>query len=477
MQSVAEQLGLINHEAESMVLGTMLQDENLAVELVQQLSPEDFYDIRRQVLFAAISSLLRGVEPLTRDNVLAEARRVSREMMPKNPVVIPGEFLDTLTVNRGGALRAAITVRRLAWLRNAGEYARWLVEALQMNPDPDELYAEAQSRWQLLAPKRRNGVTLYGWDTLRFAREVIRRHQEEAQLGIARRFDWPWQSWNDRIRPGIPGWVGVLAAPDGVGKSTYLDYIAEHWAQRGNRVVLVHLEDDHEYKINRRLTRWARVPLSAIEDGTLGPAEEQAIREAEQLMAPWVDNLHYTHMPGASITEILAEVEKLIAEGQCEALVLDYIDKCEPDRRQLQLFGQQHYLREGDNMNLLKNFAEKHGIPVFTATQGNKRMQDQGRIKTRQDIEGSGRKSQRAQLVIVLTRDIVGEGGLWDASGTKIADAGDYSPIATLRIDKQNRGRTGTFHQVFRGEFFRIGDLPPGFDKDQLLSQEASHVR
>mgnify|MGYP000906931324 FL=1 len=70
---------------------------------------------------------------------------------------------------------------------------------------------------------------------------------------------------------------------------------------------------------------------------------------------------------------------------------------------------------------------------------------------------------------MILTRDIVGAGGLWDGV-TKIADEGDYSPIATLRIDKQNRGITKTFYQVFRGECYRIGDLPVGFNVNNLNS-------
>ena len=76
-------------------------------------------------------------------------------------------------------------------------------------------------------------------------------------------------------------------------------------------------------------------------------------------------------------------------------------------------------------------------------------------------------KSQRAQLVIILTRDIVKAGGLWDGT-TKLADEGDYSPIATIRIDKQNRGATKTFFQWFRGECYRIGDLPKDFDINRL---------
>jgi len=466
---VAEQLGLVNHGAEIDVIVGMLDSEELALSLAQQVSDIEFYDPRRRIVFASIRKLLLGIEPLNRENILAECRQVASDLYPKKNVTVTDEFLAGLKGNPATSVRAAATVHRLAWLRQAGDYAQWFVKSLQMNPEPNEFYTEAQSRWQLLAPEKRNGATLYGWETIESHRTAIKERRLAAEAGLTRRFDWPWASWNQWVRPLRAGLVGVLAAPDGVGKSTYLEWIAEHWAKRNNKVVMVHLEDDHQYKLDRRMARHSSVPLGAIEDGTVTPVQAVAMTDAERGMDGWVDNLHYTHAPGWSMTDVIKELQKLVDEGQCESVVLDYIDKCEADRRQLQLYGNNQYLREGDNMNLLKNFAEKAGIPIFTATQGNKSMQDQGKVQTRQAIDGSGKKSQRAQLVMILTRDIVGAGGLWDGV-TKIADEGDYSPIATLRIDKQNRGITKTFYQVFRGECYRIGDLPVGFNVNNLNS-------
>jgi replicative DNA helicase len=460
--NVGQQLGLVNHEAECAVIGTMLQHDDLALALVQQLAPDDFSDPMRALVFEGIRSVLLGVEPLNHETILAECRRLAVDRNKKSPAKLPEGYLGSFTASPADAVKAAITLHRLAWLRRGGEFAFWLVQELQMNPDPNVLYTEAQSKWQLLAPAQANGATLYGWDTIRHGRELLKVRKESAADGTSRRYDWPWASWNTNVRPGIAGWVGVLAAPDGVGKSAYLEYIAEHWAQRGNKTVLVHLEDNHEYKINRRLCRHSKVPLDAIEDGTTTPDQDLALADADRQMAGWADNLHYTHAPGWSMTQILAELQKLIDEGECDCIVLDYIDKCEPDRRQLQLYGNNQYLREGDDMNRLKNFAEKNNLPIFTATQGNKSMQEQGKTQTRQGIDGSGKKSQRAQLVIILTRDLVGAEGL-SFEGRTIAQAGDYSPIATIRIDKQNRGKQMTFHQFFKGAQYRIADLPPGF--------------
>ena len=109
-------------------------------------------------------------------------------------------------------------------------------------------------------------------------------------------------------------------------------------------------------------------------------------------------------------------------------------------------------------MEQLKTFAEKAYVPVLTATQGNKQMQSGG-TQTRQSIQGSGQKSQKAQLVLILTRDLVGDEGLRDKNGKLLAEPGEYSPVAKIRIDKQNRGKTGDFQQFIMGQYFTIRDI------------------
>ena len=465
--SIVEQLGLVNHEAERTVLGAMLQSEDLALNLVQQLTAENFFEPRRRVVFSALRNILLGIEPVTQENILAECRRVAVQDNKKNPVLVDEKFLTSLTGNLSDAVRHALTIHRLSWLRGAADFAHWLVKEIQMNPEPNELYIEAQEKWQVLSPGKVQGATLYGWDTIKYSQEQAGIRKQEAEQGLTRRFDWPWDSWNRLVRPGIKGWVGLLAAPDGQGKSTYLEWIAEHWAQRGNKTVLVHLEDDHDYKLNRRKARYSRVPLAAIEDGLTTPEQDAAIEQAEIAISEWASNLHYTHAADWSMGDVLKELDKLVDEGQCDCVVIDYIDNCVADRRQMQLYGDQQYLREGDNMIRMKNWCDKRGIVGFTATQGNKSMQDQGKEQTRQAIDGSGKKSQRSQLVVILTRELVGDGGLWEGT-TKIAEKGDYSPIAKLRIDKQNRGKTCTFYQVFKGENYRVADLPDNFDMSSL---------
>lgn len=455
-ETPTELLGLVNHEAERAVLSAMRADMTAAVDLAEKLEPSDFFDPRHALTFEAIRFLMLGIEPIDVQAIVAECRALILDRKLK--FAIDEQFVEALAI--GDVKRAQMygnTVKRLGWLRGAGEFAFWLVQELQTRPEPERLFIEAQERWQHLAPAHENSRFVYGWDTLKMHDAMIRERVKEREEGIVNGFDWPWATWNARIRPMRAGFVGILAAPDGTGKTTYLEMVAEHWASRGYHVVYVHLEDELGYKLDRRRARHALVPIDKIEDGNLTAWDSQRITEAGERMSAWAGRLHYYDAAGASMTEIVRELESRVAEGVCQAVVFDYLDKVQPTRAQAQLYGSNTWERQANDMELLKTFAERMHLPVFTATQGNKSMQDEG-TRTRRSIQGSGQKSQKAQLVIILTRAIVGAGGLRDAKGATIAEEGEYSPIARIRVDKQNRGKTGDFEQVIIGQFFTVRD-------------------
>lgn len=448
-------LGLVNIVAETSVLAAMRDNTKAAVDLAELLEPGDFADVRHGVIFQACINLLLGIEPIDASAIVAECRSVNDEWGTR--IDIPQSVIEQLTQVGDNPVAYGHTIKKLAWLRQAGDFAFWMAQELQERPDPAVLFSEAQERWQQLQPDKRSTRFVYGWDALSLHADMIERRIAEAKEGKRSPFDWPWASWNRLIRPLRPGMVGLLAAPDGMGKTTYLEMIAEHWAAQGMHVVYVHLEDALDYKQDRQLARHSRVSLSVIEDGLFSAEQYAQVKEAQSRIDRAFPTLHYYDAAGESMTTITRELTSRVAEGVCQAVVFDYLDKVAPTRGQAQVYGNNAWERQANDMEQLKTFAERNSLPVMTATQGNKSMQSGG-TQTRQNIQGSGQKSQRSQLVVILTRDIVGDIPLKSPDGKVIAETGEYSPLVKVRVDKQNRGRTGGFEQVLRGEFFTVRD-------------------
>ena len=459
-QSQAQQVLELTHPtAETTVLTAMRRGATEdAVHLADVLNSADFADPRNRVAFQAMVNVLRSAEPLDDTAILAECPQVARDM--RLDVRIDGGWLAGLD---GDPLRArayAQTVKRLAYLRGGADFAFWFVGRLQERADPDQLFTEAQERIQALQPPSKTQRFVYGWDTVQAHRGEIAQRVKDAAAGKVNPFLWPWSSWNFHVRPLRPGMLGLVAAADGVGKSTYLEMIAEHWALGGMHVVYVHLEDALDYKLDRRLARWARVPLQALEDGTTTAEQQAAAEAAQSKIDRSLNTLHYFDAAGMSAGEIVTELKARVQEGVCQAVVLDYLDKMQPSRAQAKLYGDQIWERQSNDVELLKTFAERHALPVMTASQGNKGMQQTTGTRTRRDIQGSGAKTQKAQMVAILTREIVGKEGLKDETGRALADPGEYSPFIDLRIDKQNRGKQGvTIRQFLIGQYFDIRDV------------------
>lgn len=461
MADLARALRLFDDYAErSALAGVLANDSGIAVALAELLTPADFYDERRQVLFEAAVNVLRGADPMTPAAILAEARHVKTER--KLAVALDEEYINSIGGEVAEAVQFGTVVKKWAWARQfAGLSERFLVR-LQQNPDITEFYAWAMGELQALAPKTHNGGIVYGWETVGLHRAVIDERRTQNDDGSRVLFDWPWGSWNRCVRPLRAGMVGVLGAPDGVGKSALLDHIAEHWARKAN-VFLVHLEDELEYKLDRRLTRYSGLPYDVIEDGRYTPPQWAVKCETERRLedAPWVGRLHYYSAAGKSTAQIIRELEAKVAEGTCQAVVLDYLNKLQADRRQVQLFGNRNFERQADDMEQLKIFAERNRLPVFTASQGTKDIVTSS-APTRADMYGSGQVSHKAQLVIMLQRDKAGQQGIRAADGELIAAPGQYSPIAKLSIDKQNRGTTTAFRMWYQGDRFTFRDLADG---------------
>lgn len=453
-----EILKLTHPTAEITVLTTLRRwPKDKTEDIIDLLQARDFSDPRRQVAYQAMVNILRSIEPMDDRAVLAECIHVARDM--KQTFRIDQEYLDSLDGDPLSGHAYAQTVKHFSWLRDAGGYAIWLINRLKEYPEPEELFVEAQEKMAAMHPPLQRRGRVYGSETVALHREILDRRDRECEAGHVNPFTWPWVSWNDKIRPLRAGQVGLIAAPDGIGKSTYAEAIAEHWARGGMHVVYVHLEDDLEYKVDRRLARWSRVPLKTFEDGTKSKALRDRLHSANAEMEKQLMTLHYLYMPGYSMAEIVQELAMMQAEGTCQAIVFDYLDKVAPTRAENRLFGENYWERQAYDMEQIKTFAERAHMPALVLSQGNKSMQGGG-IKTRQSIAGSGGRTQKAQLVVILTRDLVENQPLQNRYGAIIADVGEYSPVVHVRVDKQNRGKSGMqFNQYIDGEHFDVRDV------------------
>ena len=280
-----------------------------------------------------------------------------------------------------------------------------------------------------------------------FTDEMVSKYEQVATMPEKDRkiLTWPWQSWRNLIDPLEEGMLGVITAPDGQGKTIYAESISEYWASHKNHVVFVHYELNRKLMMLRRIARHTGIVTRSIKEGKLSTEQNKLITEMRPRLLAWDGFISYVHTPGWSMERTTSELTRLCSEGLCDVVVLDYLEKAAASRRQLQMFGSNNYQREADNVEQLKNFSEITNVPVLMIAQMSKEGKDTkfDRV-TRSDMRGAGEKSDKANLVVMLKRERVGEG---------------YSNTVEGLVDKNTMGATGTFTQTMQPEYFRVGDV------------------
>lgn len=452
---------LIHPTAELTVAAGIVQAGENAKELLSLVSASDFSSENLQFVVEAVSRLVVGIEPIDAAGIVAEAQHIAKERKAGARGARFGvtlEFIHRLQsedVRRAPAY--AHVVKRFAWLRSAKHFADWYLAELATLPDPEDLYKKAQDALTFLRPPTRGSRFVYGWDTADYGATLTKR-QAETEAGTLIKFDWPWWLWNKHVKALRPGMVGLLAGPEGSGKTGYLEMIAEHWATK-RHVVFVHLENNHEYTLDRRMARHSHLPIDALEEARLTTMQLEAVQAANRRIEPFVSQLHYFDAAGMTMAEIVDELRTRHEEGICDAVVLDYLNKVRASRGQAKLYVGDQVARQSDDMEQFKSFCEQAGLVGMTAAQYNKEGKRGTDRKRSYDIRGSGELADKAQLVILLAREVL-EAPVKDAAGNIIAYPGEDNPVVQLRVDKQNRGRKCEFEQVYKGEFFEVRDKP-----------------
>lgn len=277
--------------------------------------------------------------------------------------------------------------------------------------------------------------------------QILAQREIDAALPESERraLDWLWASWNQMIDPLEPGMLAVVSAGDGMGKTICAECLAEHWARRKNHVVFVHYELNRKVVLDRRTARHTGISRRELASGRLTPVQKQTIAAMKPRMLGWDGYISYVHTPDWTMERTTQKLRALKAEGKCDVVVLDYLEKNAVSRRQMQMFGGNQNQREADNVEQLKNFAESTETPVLMLAQMSKAGKTASAdIVDRTGMRGAGEKSEKSNVVVLLHREKIDNG---------------YSNMVDVIVDKNTLGATGRFTQMMEPEFFRLNDV------------------
>jgi len=444
-------LTLTSLDTEQAVIGSLLIDPDAILKVSDWLTAADFHDQRHQWIYGAIYRLNEQQTAIDYRTVCDQLEQDGHLREMGGAAYLTGLIQATPTAlnvsDYGRTVYRLGTLRRLVQV--GGEIARTAYQA--GGEQLDTVIEKARRALDSVAPDRADDAVLLWADSLEsLISHQLERTQEIADVhdGARVRVEFPWkafQRFNLRLRAGT---VAVVAAGSGVGKTTFLECSAEHWARLGLQVVFFHLELSHQIMLDRRIVRLSGVPMKEIEDGVLS----RPVYDAYERMREYSGGIHYVHCPGWSARRIANKARQLHAKGRCDVIVVDYLQKIGLNWRP----GLNKADALGDVVEVFKVLTEQLGRPLVLASQVNRAAEYASRV-TGSHIRGTGEAHEKGNVVIVLDRPLL-DRDVKDENGDVVAQSGQRSPEVNILVDKNTLGPTGETQLVINAARFCMLD-------------------
>ena len=371
------------HDAERMVLGSMMLHREVITDCSELLTGADFHQPRHELIFDAILSLsARGMpaDAITvGDELGADLGRAGDltyllELTGAVPTASSGPFYADI-------VRKASTSRRV---RAIGARMADLPE----QDDPLELVEAARAELDTLS-----------------IREVGEGTPEDdlyAAIGDLERSPGtptPWRDLNDVIAGWKPGAFYVIGARPGVGKSVIANAALLDMARRGTRSVMFNLEMSKSEIYHRLLANVGSVDMGRIQHRTLAKADHEKIAKAASHIATLP--LTVDDRGSINVAQIRSKVRTLQRKGELGLVVVDYLQLMSSGKRT-----ENRQQEVSDMSRAMKLLAKEMQVPVVALSQLKRpNAMAQARRPQMDDLRESGSLEQDADCVILLHRD------------------------------------------------------------------------
>ena len=430
-------------EAEESLLSAILVDNTALLEVVETLTPSDFYRTAHQKIFAAMSDLFERGEPVdvvTLNNSLKEKGQLE---VVGGPAYL-ARLLDAvpLAVN---AQHYARIVHDKAVLRRLIEKANAITKrCFQEQGGADDIidFAEA-SIFEVTEKKARQAF--YPLSKLIDSNiDFLEEKQKNKSLvtGVPTGF-----SHIDNLTSGLQNSdLIILAARPSMGKTALALNIARNAAvDAGVPVAIFSLEMSKEQLSLRLLCAEARIDSSRLRSGFFSMEDWERLTDAAGVLS--AAPIFIDDSPSLSAMEVRAKARRLKMDKNIGLIIIDYLQlmqgRVSAERRDLEI---------SEISRSLKALAKEINLPVIALSQLNRMLEQRNDRRPRlSDLRESGALEQDADVVAFIYRDEV----------YNKEENNPHKGTAEIILAKQRNGPTGEVLLTFLSVYTRFENMAP----------------
>lgn len=430
-------------EAEQMILGGLLLEEDSYIDIAGILYEAHFYRKEHQIIFhhiVKLKSLKRNVDALTVVDSLIQGNELD--------YVGGYEYINSLV----DATVTAINIKSYAEIVYERYILRELIKAgseiaegayspggQDINIILDEAEKKVFSIKDLNTKNKQFAdLKILLNKVLERTIEMSQRENKDAVTGIATHY-----LKLDEATSGLQhGELIIIAGRPGMGKTSFALNIAENISLKNNLpVAIFSLEMTGEQLAQRLVSSAAMVDQSAIRRGNLSNDEMEKLYMAMSHLksAP----IYIAECPGINVIDLRARVRRLKDQvGVLGLVVIDYVQIMSGLGNNRNSNRAQEI---ADISRSLKSLAIELSVPIILLSQLNREVESRHDKRPNiADLRESGALEQDADIILLLYRD--------DYYDPNSKDKG----LAEINIAKNRSGSTGTIKLTFMGKYTRF---------------------
>lgn len=450
---IALEKGLpVNLDAERFVLGAILMDDALYIQVAGSLEASDFSLEKHRRIFLRMGELYERGERIDRVTV-------ANELMKQNQLESVDGVSYLVSLDEGLPVLSNLEsyihiVKDKSILRRIIFTSQSLIDrCLLAEDEPDQILASAEESLLKIGDTRTS-------DTLVSPKRIIEEYEGGLNVFLdpGKRIKGLSTGFLkfDEMTGGLnEGDLVILAARPAMGKTAFALNIAQHVAlgpSEKQTVAVFSLEMSRESLLTRMICAAARVDQQKFRASYLNQDERRRLAKAasDLVQAP----LFIDDTPGTHLMDIHSKLRRLKAEHGLSLVVIDYLQL---------MSGRGRYENRNQEVSTisrgLKLLAKDLKVPMLVLSQLNRAPEiRQGDHRPQlSDLRESGSIEQDADMVAFIFREEV------------------YKPqdeslrgLAELLLAKQRNGPTGKVNLVFMKEFTKFENRTNDLGEDVM---------
>ena len=431
-------------EAEQALLGCLLLDTRIQVEVAAFLKEEDFFAESHKYIFNAMETIIKNNQPV--DMVtLTDALEKAGTLQQAGGIQYIAELTNVMP-SSANYKRYLDIVTRDSLLRKLIKGSADIIDECQKSSDKATALSFAEK-------------TVYDISNMADTSEMVRissvmpevmtkldelSNDKSSYKGIKTQF----RDLDNLLNGLHKSDLIILAARPAVGKTSFSMNIVEQVALQGYSCAVFSLEMGKEQLVQRMLCSVAGVSMENAVKGKMNKKEWLKIAKAREELS----NTKIFIDDSAIIRprELISKCRRLKNRFGLDLIMIDYIQLMTPDKTRSSDSRQNEITEISRSLKIL---AKEINVPVIALSQLSRAVETRKGRPQLADLRESGAIEQDADIVMFIHRPDRG------ATEKEIAEGKVQKNVAEIIVEKHRNGPTGLIKLYFRGECTKFVNL------------------